>query len=128
MRYWVGCTITTVNTSLSCDIEIGESLSREGKTLRMNWKEIGGRLDLGADAGRWFNFAPNREHRGVVLFPHKADEDRAAAYRDAEIIVTLLGVPDRFAEKLGCGDYLLGEGVLHKTNEQVRWKMWYPCV
>ena len=127
MRYWVGCTITTLNTNLSCDIQIGESIEK-GKTLRMDWKEVGGRLNLGDDDGRWFNFTPNREHKGIVLFPHKEDEESATAYRDAEILVTLVGVPDRFAEKLGCGDYFGGEGLLHKTNEKVVWKMWYPCV
>lgn len=127
MRYSVGCTIMTINTRLSCDINIGESFEK-GKTVRMDWKEVGGRLDLGDDDGRWFNFAPNREHKGVVLFPHKADEESAKSYGDAEILVTLLGVPDRFAEKLGCGDSFSGEGWLHKTNEKIVWKMWFPCV
>lgn len=67
MRYWVGCTIRTVNTDLVCEIEIGEGRS-DGKTQSMFWKEIGGRLDIGDDAGRWFNFMPNREHKGVVYF------------------------------------------------------------
>lgn len=127
MRYWIGCTITTANTNISCDIEIGEG-RKDGKTYSMFWKDIGGRLYIGDDAGRWFNFTPNGDHKGVVLFPNKADDDKASAYRDAEILVTLLGVPNRFAEKLGCGDYFGGEGFLHRTSEQVLWEMWYPCI
>lgn len=68
------------------------------------------------------------DHKGVVLFPNKENDGSASAYRDAEILVTLLGVPDRFAEKLGCGDYFGGEGFLHRTSEQVLWRMWYPCL
>jgi hypothetical protein len=124
--YWVGCTITTLNTNLSCDIQIGEK-RKDGKTLRMDWEEMGGRLDLGEDRGRWFNFAPNREHKGIVLFPHKDDEESAGAYSDADILVTLLDVPERFSEKLGCGEYFGGAGLLHKTRETVHWRMWYPC-
>jgi hypothetical protein len=124
MRYWVGCSIVTVNTNLLCDIEIGE---KTAKTPQMNWDKIGGRLDLGADEGRWFNFKPDGNYKGIVLFPHKEGEERSKAYSDAEIMVTLLGVPERFAEKLGCGEYFSGDGTLHKTGERIIWRMWYPC-
>lgn len=126
MRYWVGCTITTVSTNLSCDIQIGQ-LSDKEKMFQMDWEKIGGQLDLRFDDGRWFNFAPNKEHKGIVIFPHKNDES-AGAYNDTEILVTLFGVPERFAEKLGCGEYFYGDGKIFLTNEDARWKMWYPCV
>ena len=130
MGYWVGCTIKTANTDLACDIEIGENGVKRGKTIRMDWEEIGdaNRLDLGADQGRWFNFKPEGNYKGIVLFPHKAGEESSKVYSYADILVTLLDVPESFAEKLGCGEYFSGEGTLHRTNEKIYWRMWYPCV
>ena len=130
MKYWVGCTIKTANTDLMCDIQINDTAVTAAKPYRMDWEEIGmaNRLDLGADQGRWFNFKPGGDHKGIVLFPHKQGEESARVYSDAEIIVTMLGVPERFAEKLGCGEYFSGEGTLHRTNELIYWRMWYPCV
>lgn len=122
----VGCTITTVNTNLSCDIDICDHIT-EGKTIRMSWSRMGGRLDLGKPDGRWFNFKPNSEHKGIVLFPHKENEGAASAYSNADILATLLGVPENFVQRLDCAESFSGEGLLHKTNETVRWKIWFPC-
>lgn len=115
--YWVGCTITTTDTNLSSDIEIGHN-NKEGKSYAADWKKMGGRLDFGVEEGQWYYWNPRGEGvLGVVLFPRKSGERKGSNYSHAEILVTLLGVPERFGEKLGCGDSFHGEGTLHRALE-----------
>lgn len=125
--YWVGCTIWTVNSNLSCDIEIGHNNSG-AKKFEADWEKIGGRLDFSASEGQWYYWNPSGEERiGVVLFPRKPGERKGSNYGDAEILVTLLDVPEDFGTKLECGEYFSGEGKLHRTGESLYWKMWFPC-
>lgn len=122
--YAVGCTITTVRTNLSCDIEIGTKI-KEKNGFRPFWKTIGGRLDLGEDEGVWFNYFHEGERVGIVLFPPGSMRGFDWGYGD--ILVTLLGVPERFSERLECGKSWGGEGTLYRTVESVDWRMWFPC-
>jgi hypothetical protein len=122
MNYWVGCTITTNSTNLSCDIEIGH-VRIGNKDGYYNWKKIGGRLDLRDEDGNWMYL----QNVGVSVCS-TADTNNPYFYDDGNYLVVLYNVPDRFAEKLGCGEYFYGDGKITSTNEDVRWKMWYPCV
>ena len=94
----------------------------------MDWEKIGGRLDIGADKGRWFYYRPGGELKGIVLFPHKDGDESHTVYTDTNRLVTLNDVPDRFAEKMGCGVDFSGDGTLHLTNETVYWKMYFSCI
>lgn len=124
--YAVGCTIKTIRTDLSCDIEIGVKI-KEKNGFRPFWKTIGGRLDLREDDGVWFYFSPQPENKriGIVLFPQGPTDSRNWGWGD--IVATLLGVPDRFSERLECGKSWGGEGTLHRTVESLDWRMWFPC-
>lgn len=122
--YAVGCTITTIRTNLSCDIEIGAKI-KEKNGWKPFWKTIGGRLDLGEDEGVWFYYVPEGERVGIVLFPQGSNRGRD--WSEGDVLVTLLGVPDRFSERLECGKSWGGEGKLHRTVEPLDWRMWFPC-
>jgi hypothetical protein len=122
MKYWVGCTITTNSTNLSCDIHIGH-LRIGKKEGYYNWEKIGGQLDLRDEDGNWMYF----EDVGISI-NSTADTKNPYFYENGNTLVLLYGVPERFAEKLGCGEYFYGDGKIFNTNEDVRWKMWYPCV
>lgn len=123
MPYRVGFTIRTVSTELSCDIQAGY----ESRTWRLDWEYIGGRLEIGSDGGRWFYHRPGGGPRvGIVLFPDKGSDD-SEDFGENDVLVELNGVPDRFPEKIECGEYRYGDGLLRRTNEKLEWKMWYPC-
>lgn len=126
MKYSVECEIKTANTNLICTVEIYE-VSRNGDYSVMDWESVGGRLDIGAAKGRWFYWAPKGEHKGVILFPHKAGEDSHRAFSDADRLVTLNDVPNNFTHQVGCGNGFSGEGTLHRTNEKIYWKMYLSC-
>ena len=53
MNYRVECAIKVANTDISCEVEIFQ-VSRKNDVFVMDWEKIGGRLDIGADKGRWF--------------------------------------------------------------------------
>ena len=124
MRYWVGCTITSVNTNLFCDIDIGHIRERKEKHgWAQTWKRIGGQLNIRDDAGDWMYITSG----GISLVSTAMDSD--PYWNDpANWLVRLYNVPERFAERIDCGEYLYGDGKLFLTNEEVRWKMWYSCV
>lgn len=121
MRYWVGCTITTEGTGLSCDIEIGYKKTNKG-SWEWKWSRIGGRFDIGDDNGNWLHNPTN----GITLVSTSVPSD-PYWNNPANWLVDFDNVPDRFAEKLSCGEYFFGEGRMFLTEEKVRWKMWYPC-
>lgn len=123
MRYWVGCTITTVNTGLSCDIEIGNNReSKEEWGWAQTWQKIGGQLDIRDDAGDWMYGSA-----GGISLVSSAMDNEPSWHDPANWLVRLNNVPERFTEKISCGEYLYGDGELFLTHEEVRWKMWYPC-
>ncbi len=63
---------------------------------------------------------------GIVLVSTAMDND-PYWHDPANYLVRLSNVPERFTERIDCGEYLYGEGKLFLTNEEIRWKMWYPC-
>lgn len=103
-------------------------VSRKTEMFVMDWEKIGGRLDLGAEKGRWFYLRIKGETKGVVLFPHKEGDESSSVYTDTDKLVTLNDVPDRFVEKIGCGVEFNGDGILHLTGEKIFWKIYYNCV
>lgn len=127
MKYRVECAIKTVNTDISCEIEICE-VSKKKEVFVMDWNKIGGRLDIGKDEGRWFYLRIKGETKGIVLFPHKEGEESNRAYTETDKLVTLNDVPDSFIQSVGCGTEYSGEGTLHRTNERVFWRIYYSCV
>lgn len=122
MKYSIGCTITTVNTGLSCDIDIGYSKVTK-ETHQYRWQRISGRLDIRDVSGAWM-YGPSDS----LAITSIADARDPYWSNPANWLVHLYNVPERFAEKLGCGEYFMGEGKLFLTEETVRWKMWYPCI
>ena len=123
MRYWLGCTITSVNTGLFCEIEIGNNRERKEQWgWAQTWQRIGGRLDIRDDAGDWMT-----TDTGGILLVSSAMPDEPSWNDPANFLVRLRNVPERFTEKISCGEYLYGDGELFLTHEEVRWKMWYPC-
>lgn len=122
--YAVGCTISTLRTNLSCDIEIGAKI-KEKNGWKPFWRTIGGRLDLGEDEGVWFYFVRDDKRVGIALFPPGSIRGQDRGW--GELLVTLLGVPERFSERLECGKSWGGEGTIHRTVEPLDWRMWFPC-
>jgi hypothetical protein len=122
VKYRVGCTITSINTGLSCDIDIGHSRKGDDRWAQA-WSRIGGQFDLRDDDGDWMYGSGG----SIALVSTALDSD-PYWHNPANWLVLLQNVPDRFAEKLGCGEYFLGEGRMFLTDEAIRWKMWYPCV
>ena len=94
----------------------------------MDWEKVGGRLDIGAGAGRWFYLIIKGDTKGIILFPHKSGEESNTAYTDTDRLVTLNDVPDGFIQSVGCGTEFSGDGVLHRTNEKVFWKIYFSCI
>lgn len=126
MRYWVGCTIKTVSTDLSCEIDIGHL--REGnKTGYYEWEKFFGRLDMGAEKGDWMYRVGDANKTMAVDLCSTADTKNPYFSNPANTLIELFNVPDRFAEKISCGEYLSGRGTLLRTNEEIVWRMWYPC-
>ena len=120
MRYWVGCTIDVVSSGISCDIEIGHTRVKN-EVWAQTWKKIGGRLDIGENKGDWM-YGTNK----IALVATASDSD-PRWFSPSNWLVFLNDVTDRFAEKLVCGDYFSGDGILNPTRESLIWKMWYPC-
>lgn len=122
MKYVVGCTLQVESTGILCDIEIGHH--REKKEIwGQTWKKIGGRLDFGDDDGDWMY-----GRSGMIAIVSTALDSDPYWSNPANWLIYLNNVPDRFAEKLGCGDYFHGDGIINQTREKLRWKMWYGCV
>ncbi len=123
MKYWVGCTITSASTGLFCDIEIGHNRERkEQYGSDQIWKRMGGQMDIRDDAGDWMYVTSG----GICLVSSAMDSD-PSWHDPANWLVRLFNVPERFPERIDCGEYLYGDGKLFLTHEEVRWKMWYPC-
>lgn len=122
MRYWVCCTLLVESTGISCDIEIGHT-RQKSEIWAQTWEKIGGRLDIGDDDGDWM-YGP----RSIISIVSTALDSDPRWSNPSNWLVTLNNVPDRFAEKLGCGDYFSGDGIINLTREKLLWKMWYPCV
>ncbi len=98
MRYWVGCTTTTVSTNLSCDIEIGHL--RIGKEDGYyNWEKIGGQLNLRDEDGSWMYI--NNLGISICSTANPKDPYFYNDDDDGNNLVLLFNVPERFAEKLG---------------------------
>jgi hypothetical protein len=123
MNYQVECSIKTANTDISCEIEISE-YSRKEKTFQTDWEKLGGRLNLGADYGKWFYYQPAGEKMGIVLFPHKEGDN----FYKRDRIVTLNNVPEYFVSNIGCGIDFNGEGLFHLTGETVYWNIYFSCI
>lgn len=121
MIYRVGCMITSVKSGLECEIEIGHT-SKGNDRWAQTWKRIGGRLDIRDDDGDWMYGSRS----SAALVSTALDSDPYWS-NPANWLVMMNNVPDRFAEKIGCGDLLVGDGKLFLSEEPIRWKMWFPC-
>jgi len=126
VRYRVTCTIKTINTDISCDIDIGHS--RKGKeTGYYEWAKFAGRLYLNPEYGRWmYRIDGSNNIMGISLCATSDTKD-PYFFDPANLLVELNNVPENFAEKLACGDDLNGNGTLFRTCEEIVWRMWNPC-
>jgi hypothetical protein len=121
MRYWVGCTLMAENTQILCELEIGHTRKKK-EVWNQTWKRVGGRLEIGDDAGDWMY-----GRAGMIALVTTALDSDPHWSNPANWLVYLNNVPDRFAEKLGCGEYFSGDGIISRTREKLLWKMWFPC-
>lgn len=126
MKYWVRCQIITVGTNLSCDVDLNY-VNKGGKTGFYDWEKKNGPLNLGITEGDWMYHSNKSGGVAGVTLCATSDSKNPYWSDPANYLVDLLGVQERFAEKIGFNEYKRGDGVIFKTGEAVRWTMWIPC-
>ena len=115
--------IVTLRTNLYFSMDIGERPEDVFRSFAF-WEKTDGALNLGDEAGSWLWKTKSSEVIGINLFALREDRH----YWESVALATLYDVPQFFFQSMNCGGEYSGEGVIHKTNETVAWRMYFPCV
>jgi len=118
--------IVTLKTNLYLSMDIGVVLDpshffRDGVAV---WEKYEGALNIGDEKGSWLFKGSVLPYEGLNLFAFREDKH----YWESVALATLYDVPTFFYKSLNCGEEYSGEGVLHRTNESLAWRMSFPCV
>lgn len=117
--------MVTINTNLYMAFDIGVGVDDLGHPNSALWEKTEGALYIGDSEGSWLYYQPDGpDFKGINLFAYRRDKH----YWESVAIATLVGVPVNFYLNLGCGEMYSGDGVIHRTNELIAWRMCFPCV
>ena len=116
--------IVTLDTYQLLTFDIGIFRESPLKPEETFWEKSGGTLDIGDIDGAWLYKGSRLPFAGINLYLHREDKH----YWESVASATLIGVPYDFYKNMNCGETYSGTGYINLTNQQLEWRMYFPCV
>jgi len=122
----VACSITVINTEVSCIIRV----YRVQQHIPL-WEKFAGRYEfkprnaLAYTKGVWGYVNLADGSTGLALLPDGCNSNTAAQCLEPQWLGLLRGVPKDFLNIVSDKQALNGEGELYLAREKMRWAMWF---